>query len=116
VTEPDVKRSCRWCGRGFEVTGGPGRPRLFCSQACRQKDYIGRLRARDAGLAESELIVTRSELEALRDKLFVLECAIDDVRRDVADGDDPAIALQWVIQAAEPLLGTTLGEPTADFT
>lgn len=108
----DVKRSCRWCGRAFEVAGGRGRPRLFCCQACRQKDYISRLRSREAGLAESELIVTRAELEALRDKLFVLECAIDDVRTDLADGDDPTAALRWVIEAAEPLLGTTLGEPS----
>ena len=89
---------------------GPGRPRRFCSQACRQKDYIGRLRAREAGLAESELVITRSELDELRDKLFVLECAIDDVRRDLAEGDDPQAALEWILQAAEPLLGASLGE------
>jgi hypothetical protein len=92
------------------VTGGRGRPRLFCSQACRQKDYISRLRARDAGLAETELVITRAELDELRDKLYVLECAIDDVRRDVADGDDPQAALAWILQAAEPLLGASLGE------
>lgn len=110
VTESPRHRGCRWCGRRFEVLGGRGRPRLFCSQACRQKDYISRLRARDAGLAETELVITRGELDELRDKLYVLECAIDDVRRDVGDGDDPRDALDWVLQAAEPLLGSTLGE------
>jgi len=103
-------RSCRWCGRGFEVRAGRGRPRLFCAQSCRQKDYISRSRASEAGLAESELVITRRELEELRDKLFVLECAIGDARRDLAEGDDALAALEWVIEAAEPLLGAVLGE------
>lgn len=101
---------CRWCGRPFTRAEGRGRPRLFCTQACRQKDYISRLRTREAGLTESELIITRSELDELRDKLYVLECAVQDVQRDIAEGDDPAAALQWVIQAAAPLFGSTLGE------
>jgi hypothetical protein len=73
-------------------------------------DYLARVRARDTGLAESELVVTRAELDELRDKLYVLECAIDDVRRDLDDGGDPQEALEWVIEAAEPLLGAQLGE------
>jgi hypothetical protein len=77
---------------------------------CRQRDYIARLTSRDAGLSEAQLIVTRAELEELRDKLYVLECAIDDVRRDLDDGGDPQEALDWVIEAAEPLLGAKLGE------
>jgi len=110
VTEPLEVRGCRWCGRRFELRPGPGRPRLLCSQACRQKDYISRLRAKEAGLAESDLVVARAELEELRDKLFVLECAIHDVRDDLHDGGNPAEALAWILEAAEPLLGTTLGE------
>lgn len=69
---------------------------------------MSRLRARDAGLAESELVLTRDELEALRDKLYVLECAIEDVRRDLLDDGDPAEALDWVIRSAEPLLTSPL--------
>jgi len=116
VTKPTEGQRCRWCGRRLDARGGRGRPRAFCSQACRQKEYISRLRARDAGLAESELIVTRTELEELRDKLYVLECALDDARRDLAEGDDPAQALRWVIESAEPLLGTTLGEARPHLT
>lgn len=83
---------------------------MFCNQACRQKEYVSRLRAQDAGLAESELVVTRTELDDLRDRLFVLECAVADARRDLADGDDPAEVLEGVMAAAEPLFGTPLGD------
>lgn len=71
---------------------------------------MSRLRAQDAGLAESELVITRHELEGLRDKLYVLECAVEDARRDVAEGGEAAEALVWVIESAEPLFTTTLGE------
>lgn len=110
VTEPPTTRACRWCGRPFEVVGGAGRPRRFCTQACRQRDYISRLRARDAGLAETELVITRAELDELRDKLYVLECAVEDARRDLAAGGDPTEALDWVIESAVPLFATPLGE------
>lgn len=110
MTETGSTQACRWCGRPFAIAGRRGRPRKFCTQACRQKDYISRLRAQDAGLAETELVITRTELEDLRDRLYVLECTIGDVRRDLAEGDDPRIALDAVIEAAEPLFGTPLGE------
>lgn len=112
VTKDDVTRRCRWCGRGLPPPGRTGRPRQFCTQACRQKDYISRIRAEAAGLSDAELVITRTELDDLRDKLYVLECAIDDVRQDLADGDDPKAALLWILQAAEPLLGAPLGEST----
>jgi hypothetical protein len=83
---------------------------VFCTQACRQKEYVSRLRAEDAGLAESELVVARTELDDLRDRLFVLECAVADARRDLADGDEPAQVLEAVMDAAQPLFGAPLGE------
>ena len=52
--------------------------------------------------------MARSELDALRDALYVLEAAVEDVQRDVEDaGDDPAElrrALSWLLDAARPLL------------
>ena len=117
MTKSPEGQRCRWCSRGFPVAGGPGRPRAFCSQACRQKEYISRLRARDAGLSEAELIVARSELDALHDRLYVLECAIDDVRRDLAEATTPEEvrqALDWVLEAAEPLVSTRLGDTPAE--
>lgn len=61
-------------------------------------------------MAETELVITRRELEELRDKLYVLECAVEDARRDIAADGDPAEALAWVIESAVPLFATPLGE------
>jgi hypothetical protein len=56
-------------------------------------------------------VITREELEELRDRLYVLECAVDDARRDLAGGGDPGEALDWVLRSAEPVL-----EPRANLT
>ena len=91
---------------------GPGRPREFCGGSCRQQDYLRRQRAADAGLAEHELVVTRSELDDLYDKLYVLEAAVEDVDRDLAEGATPKEyeeAVAWLLEAARPLLTARLG-------
>src|SRR3546814_1356814 len=84
VTESAATRRCRWCGREFPITPGPGRPKLFCKAACCQADYLARQRSAEAGISEAELIVTREALDELRDKLYVLEAALEDVERDLA--------------------------------
>lgn len=51
--------------------------------------------------------MTRAELDALRDRLFVLRCAVDDVRRDLAGSPtrrDYADAVSWLLSACEPLV------------
>ena len=51
--------------------------------------------------------MTRDELERLRDNLYVLECAVDDVERDLAEAeseDDVRRALDWLLQASRPLV------------
>jgi hypothetical protein len=103
-----VGPKCRWCGRKLTIGAGPGRPRAFCSHACRQKDYIARLRAQEAGLSDAELIVTREELNALHDQLYVLEAAIEDVERDLTDSatkQDYVEAVQWLLEACRPIVG-----------
>jgi class 3 adenylate cyclase len=69
---------CAWCGQKLAAAGGPGRPRRYCRRSCRQRDYEARQRAAELGLGEHELIVARTELNALRDRLYILACAIDD--------------------------------------
>ena len=52
-------------------------------------------------------MLARSELDALRDRLYVLECAIGDVERDLAAGLDSSElrdALAWLLDAAKPLV------------
>jgi hypothetical protein len=86
---------------------GPGRPKEFCRQSCRQADYVARQRNAELGLGEAELIITRAALDELRDRLYVLEAAIEDVERDraAADGEqDLRDALEWLLAAARPVI------------
>jgi hypothetical protein len=103
---------CRWCRRRLPERKGPGRPREFCGGSCRQQDYLRRQRAADAGLAEHELVVTRTELDELHDRLYVLEAAVEDVERDLADAPnarDYEDAVAWLLDAARPLLRNRFG-------
>jgi hypothetical protein len=93
-------KTCPWCGRKFEVTSGPGRPRLYCRASCRQRDYEARRRAAELGLGEHELVVTRAELERLRDRLFLLQCAVEDAERELDDTNDTERALASLLDAA----------------
>ena len=107
---PEDKR-CLWCGRPIISAAKTGRPRRYCRTSCRQMDYMARRRSKELGLSESELVMARSELDQLRDALYVLEAAVEDVDRDLAEsGDDPAEvrrALDWILEAARPLLTLT---------
>ena len=52
--------------------------------------------------------MARAELDELRDALYVVEAAVEDVERDLAAApDDPAEtkrALEWLLDAVRPLL------------
>ena len=95
--------SCRWCGRQFTPSAGAGRPRRYCKRSCRQRDYESRRRAGELGLGEDELILTRQELNELRDRLFVLSETIKDVERDLTDdaADDERRLLNVLLFAAK---------------
>ena len=94
---------CQWCGRLYETKPGPGRPRLYCKRSCRQRDYEARRRAAELGLDEDELIMTRQELNELRDRLYVLAETIKDVEKDLTDdeADDERRLLNVLLYAAK---------------
>lgn len=109
---PDLT-TCRWCRHAIATRTGRGRPREFCSQACRQWDWVARQRAAELQLAEDELVVARSELDELKDKIFVLACALDDVAGDV-DRKRMTLeamreSLRWLVESAQPVTETQLG-------
>lgn len=114
AVEPgSIIAKCRWCRHTIATRQGRGRPREFCSQACRQWDWVARQRAAELQLAEDELVVTRSELNEVRDRIFVLACAIDDVASDVDKKPMTLEAmresLKWLIDAARPVTDTHIG-------
>lgn len=105
--EPAPNR-CKWCRRVLPPRG-VGRPREYCSQACRQWHWVGRQRAAELQLSESELIVAKDELDTLHDELYVLACAVNDAERDLDASGRAATAgelreiLDWLLEAARPL-------------
>lgn len=110
---------CGWCRRVVGRTAGPGRPKKFCSQRCRQWNWVARQRAHELELSEHELVITRSELDELHDDLYVLACALEDTERDLAalHGDaSPAELrklLDWLMESAKPLRGREISAPAA---
>ena len=102
--------ACRWCRRPIDQSG-VGRPRVFCKRSCRQREFEARAKAARHGLDETDLIVARSELEQLRDELYVLQCAVEDVDRDINPTSTSAEireGLEWVLAAARPLQTTLI--------
>jgi hypothetical protein len=89
---------------------GRGRPRVFCKRSCRQRDFESRQKAAEHGLDEAQLIVARSSLNDLRDTIYVLQCALEDVQKDFpsgfagADAGELREALRWVVDAAQPVV------------
>ena len=105
-------RRCRWCRHLLVATNGPGRKREFCSQRCRQWDWVARHRASELELSENELVVAREELDELKDLIYVLHCAVIDARRDL-EGSRQTVkslteVLGWLLEAAEPVAMASL--------
>ena len=105
-------KRCRWCRHVLTASTGPGRPKEFCSQRCRQWDWVSRQRASELALSENELVMTRDELDALKDQIYVLHCALNDVQTDLASPRQTKESLMemlgWLIQAADPIASTSL--------
>jgi hypothetical protein len=99
---------CAWCGRAVPAIEppGPGRPRKFCRRSCRQRNFEARVKATRHGLDEHDVVMARTELEELKDLLFVAVCAADDATADLDAADSApeyrAIAVA-LLQAVSPL-------------
>jgi hypothetical protein len=100
-------------------SAGAGRPRQYCKQACRQRDYEARRRAAELGLGEHELVVTRAELESIRDRLFVLERTVEDAEVDLRQPEarrarELRRIMEYVLDSARECVRSD--EPVADST
>jgi hypothetical protein len=67
-------------------------------------------------LSETEIVLARAVINRLHDHLYLLECAIGDVDKDLADddgADSVRRCLDWLLEAARPLIGATAGSAPA---
>ena len=110
-----TSRRCRWCARPFDVVPGrPGRPKEYCRRSCRQRDYEARRQSAALGLGEGQIVVARADVDALHDRLYELDSAIEDVERDLAAAGSPTTedyreALDWLLATARPLTRLRFG-------
>lgn len=113
------KARCQWCRRVLPDRRGPGRPRRFCSQRCRQWEWVSRQRAAELELSDNELVIARDELDRLHDDLYVLACAVGDAESDLAAaGNRPStkdlqLVVDALLAAARPLRDRELSAPQA---
>lgn len=77
---------CEWCGAEFAAPGGPGRPARYCRRSHRQRAYEARRLAGERGINPEEVLLSRRTWEALRDALYRLEAASEDVAMDLMAG------------------------------
>lgn len=115
VTKTDEPRRCPWCSAVVPQKGGPGRPRRFCKRSHRQRHYEARRLAAAQGIASDEVLVTRRQFDEWRDRLYLLESAVEDAVHDL--GDTPTLreyteAFQVLYEAASRA-GTFRLEPKA---
>ena len=109
-------RHCAWCGGPFTYVTGPGRPQRYCRTSHRQRAYEARREARRRDLAPDEVLITRRSWEHLRDALYRLEAAAEDVAIDLGAGratkQDYVQALAHLTAAVRDLQDIAV-EPTA---
>lgn len=89
VTKSEEIQRCLWCATPVPRSAGPGRPRRFCKRSHRQRHYEARRLASAQGIAADEVLIARAQFDAWRDRLYLLEAAIEDAEQDL--GPSPAL-------------------------
>ncbi len=86
---PDNRRrrptTCQWCGKAIE-SSGRGRPRKYCSATCRQRAYEQRHNLSGRPIPADAVVITPERAEQLRDGLFEVRCAAEDVATAAGEG------------------------------
>ncbi|WIM68824.1 hypothetical protein QP027_05440 [Corynebacterium breve] len=78
--------TCRWCGTELVQPSGRGRRRKFCSASCKQRAYEQRNNVSGTSIPKQAVIIHPDKAEALRDELYELRCAAEDIATASAEG------------------------------
>lgn len=68
---------CVVCRVRLDRVSGPGRPRQFCTPACRQRHWVAQQASSDLERSESELRQLRDDLDAVLDDVAELLDALE---------------------------------------
>lgn len=80
---------CQWCGKELEAQQGRGRKRKYCSPSCKQRAYEQRNGTAGRGIADGSVVLRPERVTELRDELYELRCAAEDVQTAAAEGAEP---------------------------
>ena len=106
---------CWWCGRRFIQTPGPGRRRRYCRTSHRQRAYEARKLAGAHALGADQVLMAAARLEEIRDLIYRIEAALDDVDVDLGAEDSEAATRNalWHLYRACTDVRTVSLEPLA---
>ncbi|GAB2514772.1 hypothetical protein CATRI_06455 [Corynebacterium atrinae] len=88
ISRNDQVLTCAWCGREINRSGR-GRPRKYCSVSCKQRAYEQRNNVTGTTIPQNAVIIHPDRVDTLRDSLFELRCAAEDVATAASEGADP---------------------------
>ena len=80
--------TCQWCGVELPPHEGRGRKRKFCSSSCKQRAYEQRASVSGTSIPAQAVILAPERADDLRDQLFQLRCAAEDIATAHREGAD----------------------------
>ena len=115
MTQQTRTKRCEWCGAEFAVGGRTGRPPKYCRRSHRQRHYEAKRLGSGRGLSSGEVLLAIHDYERLRDAVYVLEAAMEDVATDLQGAPtkaDYSAAIMHLRMAATEVVEAS-PEPTA---
>ena len=115
MTQRTQIKRCKWCGAEFAIGGRTGRPPKYCRRSHRQRHYEAKRLGSGRGLASKEVLLAVGDYERLRDAVYVLESALEDITIDLQGAPtraDYAAAVTHLRLAAREVISET-PEPSA---
>ena len=84
-TRANKPATCQWCNTELP-TAGRGRPRKFCSAACKQRAYEQRSGVRGTAISDDAVVLSPAKFARFKDGLFELRCSAEDIETAVGEG------------------------------
>lgn len=80
---------CAWCGKPIVLSEGRGRKRKYCSSSCKQRAYEQRQLLAGTEVDAESVILSKQRVAEIRDQLYALRCAAEDVCTAASEGAGP---------------------------
>lgn len=82
------RSACLWCGKEIDSQPSRGRKRKYCSPSCKQRAYEQRNNLGGSPVVDGSVVLRPERVGELRDELYELRCAAEDIRTAVEECAD----------------------------